>query len=120
MDRIKRLIPTKQHFTRTRSVTAADYFAGSWELYQGEPVEVTIRFRGRAARVVASSQHHPGEQTESLADDELLYRVTVSGTEEIKRWILRFGDEAEVLEPASLRQELGRVGRFLTRTYGRK
>ena len=120
MDRIKRLSPTKQRFIRTRSVTAADYFAGSWELYQGEPVEVTIRFRGRAARVVATSQHHLGEQTESLADGELLYRVTVNGTEEIGRWILRFGADAEVLEPASLRQELGRIGQFLTRTYRRK
>ena len=120
MDRIKRLALTKQRFTRTRSVTVADYFAGSWELYQGEPVEVTVRFRGRAARVVEASQHHPGEQSESVADGELLYRVTVNGTEEIKRWILRFGSDAEVLEPASLRQELGRIGRFLTQTYRRK
>lgn len=89
-------------------------------MYQGEPVEVTIRFRGRAARVVATSQHHLGEKTESLADGELLYRVTVNGTEEIGRWILRFGADAEVLEPASLRQELGRIGRFLTQTYRRK
>jgi len=120
MDRIKRLTPTKQRFTRIKSVTAADYFAGSWELYHGEPVEVTVRFRGRAARVVATSQHHLGEKTESLADGELLYRVTVNGTEEIGRWILRFGDEAEVLEPASLRQELGRIGQFLKRTYQQK
>ena len=120
MDRIKRLTLTKQRFTRTKSVTAADYFAGSWELYQGEPVKVTVRFRGRAARVVAASQYHSGEQTESLADGELLYRVTVNGTEEIGRWILRFGTEAEVLEPLALRQELGQIGQYLSRTYRRK
>jgi predicted DNA-binding transcriptional regulator YafY len=120
MDRIKRLIPTKKPFARIRGVAAADYFAGSWELYHGEPVAVTVRFRGRAARVVAASRYHSGEQKESLPEGELLYRVTVNGTEEIRRWILRFGDDAEVLEPPELRQELGRIGQFLARTYRRK
>jgi len=120
MDRIKRLTLTKQRFVRVKGVNASDYFSGSWELYQGEPAEVAVRFRGRAARLVAASRHHPGERVESVAEGEILYRVTVNGTEEIMRWLLRFGVDAEVLEPVSLRQELARIGQYLTRTYRRK
>jgi predicted DNA-binding transcriptional regulator YafY len=120
IDRIRRLAPTKQHFVRAKGITASDYFTGSWELYHGAPVNVVVRFRGRAARVVATSQHHPEEKIELLPDGDLLYRVTVRGTEEIMRWILRFGCDAEVVEPASLRQELGKIGQYLVKTYRRK
>jgi predicted DNA-binding transcriptional regulator YafY len=117
IDRIKKLTITTEEFARRRGVRADDYFADSWQLYQGEPIEVVVRFRGRAARVVSSSQHHLKEVVTAVGDDEVLYRVTVNGTEEIRRWILGFGDEAEVREPASLRADVQAIGRNLARIH---
>ncbi|MCD6250174.1 MAG: YafY family transcriptional regulator [candidate division Zixibacteria bacterium] len=117
IDRVKKLKPTQQRFARKRGICAADYFADSWQLYQGAPVKVVVCFKGRAARIVTTSCHHLKEKVESIGEDEVLYRVTVNGTEEIKRWILGYGDEAEVLEPDSLRQELHAIGRHLARIH---
>ncbi len=117
IDRVRKLRPTSGQFRRRRGINASDYFADSWRLYSGDPVEVSVRFRGVAARVVASSRHHPKEEIRKTGPDEILYRVTVSGTEEIKRWLLGFGAEAEVIKPAELRREMHQIGRALTRLY---
>jgi len=117
LDRIRALVPTEDRFVRDKRVNAADYFEGSWKLHHGEPVEVEVLFRGLAARVVATSRHHPSEQAEQAGPDRLRYRVTVRGTEEIKRWLLGFGAEAEVLKPAELRRELHLIGRSLAEIY---
>lgn len=117
IDRIQKFEMTDKRFSRRRGIRAVDYFADSWQLYHGQAVEVVVHFKGRAARVVTSSQHHLKEEVESLDQDEALYRVTVNGTEEIRRWILGFGDEAEVIAPSSLRKELCAIGRNLVRTH---
>jgi predicted DNA-binding transcriptional regulator YafY len=117
IDRIRSLRATGQAFRRRSGISARDYFADSWQLYRGDPVEFKIRFRGRAARVVLSGCHHPREKIEHLEGNEILYRVKVRGTEEILRWLLGFGVEAELLEPVALRRELVRIGRAMARTY---
>ncbi|MCK4301488.1 MAG: WYL domain-containing protein, partial [candidate division Zixibacteria bacterium] len=43
--------------------------------------------------------------------------VVSRGIEEIQRWILGFGSEAEVIEPSELRENLGLIGRYLDSTY---
>lgn len=117
IDRVRNLKPTGRKFARKREMTAATYFEGSWGVYQGRPVEVTVDFSSRAARVVAGSRHHPKESIERLGPDLVRYRVTVPGTEEIKRWILGFGTEAEVIGPEELRAELARVAKQLASVY---
>ena len=53
-----------------------------------------------------------------LADDGRLdFHVTVSGIKEISWWILGYGDQAEVLEPAALRQLIERRCRELVKRY---
>jgi predicted DNA-binding transcriptional regulator YafY len=120
IDRVKKLTPTSQRFTRTRGISASSYFEGSWQLYHGQPVDVSVVFRGRSARVVAGSQHHDREIVEEIGPDQIHYQVTVNGTEEIKRWILGFGTDAEVLAPESLREEMKLIGRQMSRVYGNR
>lgn len=46
--------------------------------------------------------------SEEQPDGSLLYRVTVSGSREITRWILGYGPDVEVLEPEWLRRDIAR------------
>jgi predicted DNA-binding transcriptional regulator YafY len=117
IDRVQKLVRSGRKFHRKRGITAADYFADSWGLYSGTPVDVEVVFSGIAARVVLSGRHHSREKVARLADGRVNYRVTVRGTEEIKRWLLGFGAEAEVKAPVSLGRELARIGRDLSRLY---
>ena len=117
IDRVRKVSLLDQRFVRKKGLSATSYFEGSWGLYQGQPVEVVVEFIGRAARVVSGSQHHPTEVVESIGPDRVRYSVTVCGVEEIKRWILGFGQEAEVISPEELRNELAEIGVCLIQKY---
>jgi len=47
-----------------------------------------------------------------------LVTLRVAGTEEIRRWVLGYGAEAEVLEPTSLREALAEEAKKLAKIYG--
>jgi len=117
IDRVRSARVLDERFERRVEMNPSDYFDDSWRLYSGELVEVMIRFTGNSARVVRSGQHHPRESVEPLDENAVLYRVAVRGTEEIQRWILGFGAEAEVLSPEDLREDLRSIGRQLAALY---
>lgn len=117
LDRISKLQVTDTHFVRKNGVSSESYFNGSWGVYSGERISVTILFKGSAAKVVLSEQHHPDEQVEKVKDGNVRYKITTRGLEEIQRWILTFGDEAEVVEPEELRENLLKVGKSLLSKY---
>lgn len=50
-------------------------------------------------------------------DGNLLFEVEVSEPSEVGWWVLQWGAEAEVLEPDSLRQELGQTAERLVGVY---
>lgn len=117
LDRVSAVEPTKELFTRPDDINAATYFEGSWRVYSGDPVRVVVRFTGAAARVVSSGLHHTAELIEQADDNSILYTVTCRGLQEIQRWILGFGAEAEVIAPDELRDELRTIGAFYRDTY---
>ncbi|MFQ5500277.1 MAG: helix-turn-helix transcriptional regulator [Candidatus Zixiibacteriota bacterium] len=117
IDRVDDVKLTDDHFVRKRRIDATTYFEGSWLVYSGEPVEVVVRFSGAAAKVVEQSVHHSEESIEQLNENEIRYRVVTRGIEEIQRWILGFGSDAEVEAPAELRLKLSDIGSFLASTY---
>lgn len=85
----------------TRSLRAA------WDIIADqEPVEVVLRFHPRVASRVLEATWHPTQTVASGADGSLHWRATVSGTIEIRLWILAWGDDVEVLAPASLRDDV--------------
>lgn len=46
-----------------------------------------------------------------------LFRWAFSDREELLRWLLTFGDQAELLEPADLRRELGALAKKISEKY---
>jgi predicted DNA-binding transcriptional regulator YafY len=117
IDRVTDIKVLPETFFKSSDIHPETYFEGSWSLFSGELVEVTVLFSGRAARVVSSGKHHPLEKTRTLDDGRIRYQVTTRGTEEIQRWILGFGDEAEVLEPTELRQSILEISRKMSGRY---
>ena len=117
LDRIREIELSPDQFVRNTEINAQDYFKGSWEVFSGEPIDVVVRFKGPSAKVVKGSQHHPDEEIENISEDEIIYRVRVNGLFEIKRWIIGFADQVEVISPDKLRQDLKRVGEFFRETY---
>ena len=75
-----------------------------------------LRFAARVATRVLEATWHPSQAVDTEADGSLRWSATVSGTIEIRLWILSWGDDVEVLAPRSLRDD---VGATLRRAVGR-
>lgn len=117
IDRVTDIEIIDKTFLKDSGILPETYFEGSWGVFSGEPVDVEVIFSGTAAKVVNSATHHPDEKVEQLDSDRVRFTVTTRGVEEIRRWILGFGDEAEVLAPDSLRDELRQISRSLKELY---
>lgn len=96
----------------------ADHLRDAFELRGSEAiVTVRARFSPFQARWIRERLYHPSQKIETLPDGALILTVAVAGTQEIKRWLLSFGAEVEVLEPDSLRGELAQESEHLHRLY---
>ena len=82
-----------------------------------EEVEVVLRFDAAIAGLVTETTWHPTEQVAHQPDGSLLWRCRVSGTLEIRRWILQWGAQVEVLAPPDLRDEVAATHRAAAARY---
>lgn len=89
----------------------------AWDIIADQPeTEVVLRFSPAVSARVREATWHPSQQVDELPDGSLAWRATVAGTIEIRLWILSWGDEVEVLQPAALRRD---VAATLARAAGR-
>ena len=117
LSRISSIGLTPFTFEVPKDFSMKDYLAGSWELFDGEPVEVLIRFSARVAPLVIDRPPRPEQSIQQFNDGSILYSATVNGTDEICWWLAQYGAEAEVLRPEGLRMKLLDVGRQIVGLY---
>ena len=79
----------------------------AWDIIADQAeVDVVLRFAPGVAARVREATWHPTERVTLETDGSLLWRDRVSGTIEIRLWILSWGSDVEVLEPSSLRDDV--------------
>ena len=92
----------------------------AWGIVADQPVvEVVLRFAPSVASRVAETTWHPTQAAVRNADGSLTWRARVSGTLEIRPWILGWGADVEVLEPEALRAEIGGIVHAAAARYPR-
>jgi len=93
-------------------------FDRAWDIIADQdPVDVVIRFSPSVAARVQEARWHPSQQVTVEADGSLTWRATVAGTIEVRLWALQWGDDAEVLAPASLRDDVEATVRRAAERY---
>lgn len=117
LERIQSLTVCKETFQRDPSFNLQDYFCLSLGVFQGEPVRVKVRLQGKAARLASERPWPENRVLEWTTDDTLFLQVTVQGTQEIVAWVLSLGEEAEILEPLSLREQMYKTLREMLGIY---
>jgi predicted DNA-binding transcriptional regulator YafY len=93
---------------------AQEAFGVIWD----EPIDVVVRFRKDQAPYVAERIWHPTQSVEGQADGGLILRFRAGGEFEIVRWILGWGDAAEILAPSELRDRVRKILCSAAATYG--
>jgi proteasome accessory factor B len=102
-----------------REFSLDKHLGNAWNLmpHDGPDEHVVVRFSHLVARNVAEVQWHRTQRVEKLSDGSIEYHVDVSGLSEIVWWILGYGDQAQVLKPASLRQQVAKRARNMCKMY---
>ncbi len=63
----------------------------------------TDTFDPRAARYIKEKNWHESQRLEEHDDGSCTLTFSTSGLDEVRRWLLTFGPEAQVMEPKELR-----------------
>lgn len=118
MDRVQSVDVTEFPFHRPDDFDVRQYLADSFGVFRGDGnLLVRLRFSALAARHVTEGRWHASQKLEPQRDGTLIAEFRLSGTEEIKRWALSFGQQVEVLEPLALRNELRDELRTMAAAY---
>jgi predicted DNA-binding transcriptional regulator YafY len=87
-----------------RPDTIAQELLLAWDVISDEPqVRVVVRFSAEVAARVAETRWHPTQESEREPGGTLVWSARVAGLHEVRSWVLSWGGDAEVLEPAELR-----------------
>jgi len=117
VERIRTAALTPRTFDPPDPATTTSSLRAAWDIIADqEPVTVVLRFAPRVASRVLEATWHPTQTVAVDPNGSLQWRATVSGTIEIRLWILSWGDDVEVLAPVSLRDDVAAtLQRALTR-----
>jgi len=95
------------------------HLASSYGIFSGAPKAwATIRFSPHAARWVADEHWHSQQQGERLADGRYELRLPYSNSRELLMDVLKYGPDAEVVAPVSLREEMKILLQLALGAYG--
>src|SRR5262249_33704234 len=83
----------------------------------GPTQTVRLRFSPSAARYVREKTWHPSQQLVDLASGGVDLSFRINQLAEVKRWVLSFGADCEVIEPQELNNDVTReVARMSARS----
>jgi len=106
LNRIKMLHQTSDQFEVPKEFDLEDFMRPSFGVFKGEPIKIRVWFASGIAGYIKEKIWHEGQKIETMEDGSIIFEAEVAGTEEIKYWIMSWGEEALVLEPESLRDEI--------------
>lgn len=109
-------------FVRPSDFNVENYAAASISgvLHGEATTEVRVRFARRVGKAAAAASVVADRVVEAKPDGsvEIVYRV--ADTDELIRWVLGWGAQAEIVAPASARTKIAALAKEITQKYARK
>jgi len=101
--RIRSPRATGKTFDRPRNFSAAKELKSGFGVFGGTGKHaVRVWFDAFAARLVRERDWHPSQRIRELPGGKIELQMTLGALEEIERWILSWGEHAQVLSPKIL------------------
>jgi predicted DNA-binding transcriptional regulator YafY len=103
VDRVRKLELTIEKFVRESDFDPRQYLDAIFQHEVGDgAVEIEIEFDAATAPYIRERKWHPSQEIVEHPDESLKLLMTVSGLNDIKRWVLSYGKGARVLSPLKL------------------
>lgn len=105
LDRISDISLEELKFQKPTDFDLREYLKHSLGVFrkEGEPQRVVIRFAADVARYVEEHHWHSSQKLRRRKDGSLVAELQLTSLEEVKSWVLSFGEKATVEEPEDLR-----------------
>ena len=105
-------------FRRPASFSVERLLRNSFGVVEGGPTRtVRVRFDAFAARLVRERAWHPSQRITDRPGGAVDVTLELGSLFEVERWILGWGEHAEVLAPAELRRRVAHAARALAARY---
>src|SRR5271157_523284 len=114
VQRVRSAVETGECFCRPAGFRAREFMAESFGTIRGHgDFHVVLRFTPAYAGLIAEKQWHASQVVEPQPDGSLILRLHMNDLRLVKRWVMYWGAECEVVEPRELRrlvlQEINRM-----------
>lgn len=107
LSRINQATVTDEPFTIPETFNFQQITRSRFGVHWGKAEErVKIRFSAKAVPHILERKWHPSQQISTNEDGSIDLSLTVNHMLELKRWVLSWGKEARVLEPAQLAHDI--------------
>ena len=106
VERIEKLTLEATSFEPPEDFDPSSYLEGAFSLIFDDPADFKIIFSENVARYIKERNWGKEQKITENPDGSILLELNTSGWLDIKRWILSFGADAEVIEPENMRQEV--------------
>jgi len=106
VERIGSVSTTNQRFTVKEDFDFEAFKRTAFPVHGGEPQSVRIRFSPDQAPYVMERHWHDSQKLIPQEGGSLVLELQVGNLWEVKRWLIGWGADAEVLEPGDLGQSI--------------
>lgn len=106
VERINSVEATGDTFTYPEDFDPDEKLKHTFGLIYDDPLEVEIWFSADQARYIKERIWSPNQRIIDLDDGSVILKMKTSGRYEIKRWVLGYGAEAEVVKPEELKRDI--------------
>lgn len=105
IDRIEAIELLETAFEYPSDFDAEALLGSAFDLTFGDPITAMILFSPKAARYATERQFGGERHVEEQTDGSIMLTLNTSGREDLLRWVIGFGSEAEILSPKDFREE---------------
>ena len=107
VDRIKKATPTKKNFSIKSGFDFRKYTTESFRVMRGgKEEEFELRFEPQIAYLIKERIWSPNQILKEHPDRSITLSFKVKGLEEVKSWVLSFGELVEVIKPQKLKEQI--------------
>jgi len=117
LDRIRSLRVCSDTFEVPEDMDVDAIPRSSFGVFTGEPIRVEIRFSSRVAEYIQERIWHDSQRIHHHRDGSITFEAQVAGIQDVKFWVMSWGEAARVIAPEELRRAICSEAEAMHRMY---
>ncbi len=117
VNRIKKIEVSGTYFSYPENFDPNERLKNTFGIINDEQIELEIWFSKKQSKYIREKTWSPTQKIIEQEDGSIILKMTTSGRYEIKRWIMSWGVDANLLKPVDLRKEISSDLKLLAKKY---